>query len=228
MRGDDKIVPAEPQIEIEVVEAEVVDAPARTGSGDTDERIKEIVELSLYLADQIEGFDRVIAGMGDLPNKLEGVVSQALRRTLTARAKLDSEAEAALDDALAALDEHVDTMSDGRRTRSLTTRRRSASSADGQVGPRRQARVLRDQVARSNEAIATALDALGQASTRARRSARRRRTRGKPAKSAATKKTATQSESESGAETGAEAKPRSGARRIRGASRPAPDQPTGD
>jgi predicted RNase H-like nuclease (RuvC/YqgF family) len=48
----------------------------------------------------------------ELPQQLEGVVSQALKRTLTARAKLDKEAESALDDVLESLDEHVSQLSD--------------------------------------------------------------------------------------------------------------------
>ena len=77
-----------------------------------DKRIKESVELSLYLADQIEEFDRVLKSMGDLPQRLEGVVASGMRRTLAARAKLDNEATIVLDDALASLDEYVDRMSD--------------------------------------------------------------------------------------------------------------------
>jgi uncharacterized phage infection (PIP) family protein YhgE len=76
-----------------------------------EKRLKESIELSLYLADQIEEFDRVLRGMGDLPKRLEGVVAQGVRRTLTARAKLDSEAATILDDAVASLDEYNERIS---------------------------------------------------------------------------------------------------------------------
>ena len=74
--------------------------------------MKETIELSLYLADQIESFDKAISSLGDLPSSLEGVISQALKRTLAARAKLDRDAEMALDEAVATLDEHVATIGD--------------------------------------------------------------------------------------------------------------------
>lgn len=76
-----------------------------------DQRVKDSVELQLYLADQVEEFGQAINRIGDLPTKLEGVVGQALKRTLTARAKLDREAETSLDEVLATLDEHVETIS---------------------------------------------------------------------------------------------------------------------
>jgi ABC-type transporter Mla subunit MlaD len=76
-----------------------------------EERIKETAELSEYLADQIEDLDGLMGRLTELPQQLEGVVSQALKRTLTARAKLDREAETALDDVLEALDEHVNQLS---------------------------------------------------------------------------------------------------------------------
>ena len=76
-----------------------------------EERIKETAEHSEYLADQIEDLDGLMGRLSELPQQLEGVVSQALKRTLTARAKLDREAETALDDVLAALDEHVNQLS---------------------------------------------------------------------------------------------------------------------
>ncbi len=77
-----------------------------------EERIKETAELSEYLADQIEDLDGLMGRLTELPQQLEGVVSQALKRTLTARAKLDKEAETALDDVLEALDEHVNQLAE--------------------------------------------------------------------------------------------------------------------
>jgi ABC-type transporter Mla subunit MlaD len=76
-----------------------------------EERIKETAELSLYLSDQIEDLDRLMGKVGELPTKLEGVVAQALRRTLTTRSKLDKEAQTALDDVLGELDQHLDGLS---------------------------------------------------------------------------------------------------------------------
>jgi hypothetical protein len=104
---------------LDVPDADLIEGspllPPRTAADERDEiakRIKDSVELSLYLADQIEEFDRVLKSMGDLPQRLEGVVAQGMRRTLAARAKLDSEATIVLDDALASLDEYVDKMSE--------------------------------------------------------------------------------------------------------------------
>lgn len=76
------------------------------------DRIRETAELSEYLADQIEDLDGLMGRLTELPNQLEGVVSQALKRTLTARAKLDKEAESALDDVLGSLDDHVNQLSE--------------------------------------------------------------------------------------------------------------------
>jgi hypothetical protein len=81
-------------------------------TSEIEQRVKETIELSLYLADQIESFDKAISNLGDLPTRLEGVISQALKRTLAARAKLDRDAEMALDEAVATLDEHVATIGD--------------------------------------------------------------------------------------------------------------------
>jgi uncharacterized protein YoxC len=87
---------------------------AQEGEGkpsEITERIKETAELSEYLADQIEDLDGLMGRLTELPQQLEGVVSQALKRTLTARAKLDREAETAIDDVLEALDEQVNELS---------------------------------------------------------------------------------------------------------------------
>jgi uncharacterized protein YoxC len=96
-----------------LVEEQLAIVPFQSKVDQIEERVKETVELSLYLADQIEDFDRVISRMGDLPTKLEGVITQAVKRTLAARAKLDRDAEVVLDDVLDALDEQVEGMSTG-------------------------------------------------------------------------------------------------------------------
>jgi SMC interacting uncharacterized protein involved in chromosome segregation len=91
------------------LEGSIMPAPAITEfANDIEQQVKESIELSLYLADQIEDFDRVIGKMGDLPNRLEAVITQALKRTLAARGKLDREAEIALDDVLTVVDEHAE------------------------------------------------------------------------------------------------------------------------
>ncbi|MEX0873799.1 MAG: hypothetical protein WD646_12040 [Actinomycetota bacterium] len=73
-----------------------------------EERVNETAQLSLYLTDQVEALDKLLSRVGDLPMKLEGVVAQALRRTLATRAKLDKEAEGAIDDVLGAVDEQLE------------------------------------------------------------------------------------------------------------------------
>ena len=109
------VEPAEPELTVPppVAVAEPVElAPPRDFTSEIEQRVKETIELSLYLADQIEGFDKVLGNLGDLPTRLEGVIAQALKRTLAARAKLDREAETALDEVVATLDEHVATIGD--------------------------------------------------------------------------------------------------------------------
>jgi hypothetical protein len=86
-------------------EGELIPAPVES---EIERQVKETIELSLYLADQIEDFDRVIGKLSDLPTRLEGVISQALKRTLAARSKLDRDAEVALDEVLTVLDEHAE------------------------------------------------------------------------------------------------------------------------
>lgn len=88
------------------------EAEAKEPPAGIEDRIKETAELSEYLADQIEDLDGLMGRLTELPQQLEGVVSQALKRTLTARAKLDREAETALDDVLEALDEHVNQLAE--------------------------------------------------------------------------------------------------------------------
>ncbi len=118
------------------VEGELVDEPtpgmaieARNLTSEIEQRVKETIELSLYLADQIESFDKAISNLGDLPTRLEGVISQALKRTLAARAKLDRDAETALDEAVATLDEHVATIGDLAGIAELQTRLESGLDA---------------------------------------------------------------------------------------------------
>ncbi len=69
--------------------------------------IADAAELSSYLTEQVESLDRLLNRIGDLPMKLEGVVAQALRRTLATRAKLDKEAERAIDDVLGSVDQQL-------------------------------------------------------------------------------------------------------------------------
>lgn len=76
------------------------------------EQIKETADLSLYLTDQIEDLDAVLNRLGELPERIEGVVTQAMRRTLTARAKIEQEASSVLDDVASSLDGTVDRLSE--------------------------------------------------------------------------------------------------------------------
>lgn len=98
----------------EIADAELLEEAIITRAATSDaafiQRTEESVEMVLHLADQIEDFDGVISRMADLPLKLEGVVAQALRRAMAGRAKLDREAENALDDVVATLDKHVEKM----------------------------------------------------------------------------------------------------------------------
>jgi hypothetical protein len=95
----------------EYAEAELLPVVVPPVDPEVVQRTQENVEMILHLADQIEDFDGVITRMADLPLKLEGVISQALRRAMAGRAKLDRDAEVALDDIVATLDEHVAKMS---------------------------------------------------------------------------------------------------------------------
>lgn len=67
----------------------------------------EARDLVGYMRDQSEDFDKVLSGIGDVPERLEGVVSQALRRGLTARAGLAREAEKALGGVVAPVEERL-------------------------------------------------------------------------------------------------------------------------
>lgn len=73
-----------------------------------DERLVEAGELSRYLRDQTEDLDRVLSGLGEVPQRLEGVVAQALRRALTIRAGLVREAEKTLERVLSPVEEKLD------------------------------------------------------------------------------------------------------------------------
>lgn len=132
------------------------------------ERIRETAELSEYLADQIEDLDGLMGRLTELPVQLEGVVSQALKRTLTARAKLDREAESALDEVLEALDEHVNQLThvlerfeqEEDQIRKLALEQVELSSRIESLQETVVDRVERAEVERrrSEEAIAVAID----------------------------------------------------------------------
>jgi hypothetical protein len=76
------------------------------------EQVKETADLSLYLTDQIEDLDAVLNRLGELPERIEGVVTQAMRRTLTARAKIEQDASSVLDDVASSLDGTVDRLTE--------------------------------------------------------------------------------------------------------------------
>jgi hypothetical protein len=61
----------------------------------------------LYLNDQIEDLDGVLKRLGELPEKVDGVVAQAMRRTLAARAKIEQEATNTFDEVAGDLEENL-------------------------------------------------------------------------------------------------------------------------
>ncbi|MEX2394395.1 MAG: hypothetical protein WD826_07945 [Actinomycetota bacterium] len=156
------------------VDAELVPEPrvVITDSVELDRRIQETIDLSLYLADQVDAFGRVLQSMGDLPTRLEGVISQALRRTLTARSKLDSEATTEIRTALASLDTYVDKIDD-IVTRFAASEESVRKLALGQVEVSSRIDSLYDAIAdrlddveadrrRTEEILAGAIDAVGE------------------------------------------------------------------
>jgi hypothetical protein len=77
-----------------------------------EERIEETGRLAMNIRDRLEEFEKVVAVMLQLPKAVEGTVAQAVRRAMAARAKLDRDAEAAMDETLGALDEQIEAMQD--------------------------------------------------------------------------------------------------------------------
>jgi len=77
-----------------------------------EERIEETGRLAMGIRDRLDEFEQVASGMRELPKAIEGTVSQAVRRAMAARAKLDREAEQAMDETLAAVDEQLDALYD--------------------------------------------------------------------------------------------------------------------
>ncbi|HVL82464.1 MAG TPA: hypothetical protein VM840_12820 [Actinomycetota bacterium] len=75
-----------------------------------EQQLVEAESLSSYLRDQTEDLDKVLTGLGDVPQRLEGAVAQALRRALTVRAGLIGEAEKALDKVFSPLSSRLDRM----------------------------------------------------------------------------------------------------------------------
>jgi sugar-specific transcriptional regulator TrmB len=164
-----ELAPPEPAFDAELV------PPPRvmvTDSVEIDRRIQETIDLSLYLADQVDAFGRVLQAMGDLPTRLEGVISQALRRTLTARSKLDSEATTEIRTALASLDTYVDKIDD-IVTRFAASEESVRKLALGQVEVNSRIDSLHDAIAdrlddveadrrRTEEILAAAIDAVGE------------------------------------------------------------------
>jgi tetrahydromethanopterin S-methyltransferase subunit G len=65
-----------------------------------EERVVEAGDLSRYLKDQIEDLDRVLGVLTAVPEKIDGVVAQAVRRATTARAGLAQQAQKALEQVL--------------------------------------------------------------------------------------------------------------------------------
>ncbi len=122
-----------------------------------EERIADTAELSSYLTEQVESLDRLLTRIGDLPMKLEGVVAQALRRTLATRAKLDKEAERAIDDVLGSVDQQLEQFNASLQ-RVSTNDDRLEKIESGQSELRAQFEDLQKAFAGKFEALAQALD----------------------------------------------------------------------
>lgn len=93
-------------------QAPVSDADSDARIERMETQVRETAELSLYLTDQIEDLDRVLKNLGELPERIEGVVSQAMRRTLTARAKLEQDATSLVDELTESLEAGTDRLSE--------------------------------------------------------------------------------------------------------------------
>jgi len=77
-----------------------------------EERIEETGRLAMNIRDRLDQFEQMASGMTELPKAIEGTVAQVVRRAMAARAKLDREAEQAMDETLAAVDEQLDAVFD--------------------------------------------------------------------------------------------------------------------
>jgi archaellum component FlaC len=75
-------------------------------------RIEETGRLAMNIRDQLDDFEKLANGMRQLPKAIEGTVAQAIRRAMAARAKLDHEAETAMDETLGAVDEQLDALNE--------------------------------------------------------------------------------------------------------------------
>lgn len=122
-----------------------------------EDRVADTAELSSYLTEQVESLDKLLTRIGDLPMKLEGVVAQALRRTLATRAKLDKEAERAIDDVLGSVDQQLEQFNASLQRVSTNDDRLEKIEA-GQSELRSQFEDLQKAFAGKFEALAQALD----------------------------------------------------------------------
>jgi ABC-type transporter Mla subunit MlaD len=75
---------------------------------DVHSQLTEGAALSRYLQDQVDDLDKVLNQLGTVPDRLEGAVSQALRRALTVRAGLTREAEKALERTVGPVEENLE------------------------------------------------------------------------------------------------------------------------
>lgn len=124
--------------------------------GEVERNLSETVDLTAYLRDQADDLDRVLAALGDVPRKLEGVVAQALRRALTVRAGLLREAEKALEQAFGPVDARLRDVA-----RELTAAREGLSEAGARDDDRvaHLARAQEDLLARMDDVVAYVADA---------------------------------------------------------------------
>lgn len=75
-------------------------------------QLTDASEISRYVHDQAEDLDRVLRSIGDVPQRLEGVVAQALRRALTVEAGLTRDAEQVLERTFRPLEGEVERLTE--------------------------------------------------------------------------------------------------------------------
>lgn len=79
---------------------------------EVEARIEESGQLAMNIRDRLDEFERLATEIRDIPKSIEGTVTQVVRRAMAARAKLDKDAETAMDETLAAVDEQIDALND--------------------------------------------------------------------------------------------------------------------
>lgn len=81
-------------------------------ASEIESQVTETSEVTAYLRDQAEDFDRLLYAMSKVPDRLDAVVAQALRRVNAVRAGLVKEAKEAVGRAMEPVAERVDDLID--------------------------------------------------------------------------------------------------------------------